>query len=338
MEETRCATTQVATMATTAMATTQVATTTQTAWADECSEMAYWTFTITMRDKAITYPSPKTKEEPFGREMRGFSREDFDRICENAKKFGVKCVRYDLRLLLLEPSEQQQAEDAELLVLEGGAYENPVSSLVQTPNADDAMFDDLLCTQFNEQAYMYGQLRQRHAQQSVVFADFEQKEDIAAGKSLVHNFDQIKHLVELRETISKLAGREELTSFVAETNRYRNRSDDGNLAGVSHHGDTESNLVCAIRLGAPLALSYNWWKKNEPVGKRLEIQLPGGSIYFMSAKAVGHDYKKSSIYTLRHAAGGPKYAVPTAELLRRRRLKRGEETNQQRNTKRKIKD
>jgi len=37
------------------------------------------------------------------------------------------------------------------------------------------------------------------------------------------------------------------------------------------------------------------------------IELRGGDIYIMSEKAVGTDWKKKNVPTLRHSAGSPKY-------------------------------
>lgn len=51
-------------------------------------------------------------------------------------------------------------------------------------------------------------------------------------------------------------------------------------------------------------LIYNWYYKNEQIGKECIIKkLNHGDIYIMSDKAVGNDWHKSSIYTLRHSAG-----------------------------------
>ena len=36
---------------------------------------------------------------------------------------------------------------------------------------------------------------------------------------------------------------------------------------------------------------------------QVEINMKGGDIYIMSEKAVGQDWRKRNIYTLRHAAG-----------------------------------
>ena len=42
-------------------------------------------------------------------------------------------------------------------------------------------------------------------------------------------------------------------------------------------------------------------------GERMIFQINGGDMYIMSEKAVGNDWKRRSIPTLRHAAGGMKY-------------------------------
>jgi hypothetical protein len=58
-----------------------------------------------------------------------------------------------------------------------------------------------------------------------------------------------------------------------------------------------------LRIGSKFPLYYQWYKNNDPITKNHEIMLEGGDLYFMSDKAVGHDWKKKSILTLIHAAG-----------------------------------
>jgi len=45
------------------------------------------------------------------------------------------------------------------------------------------------------------------------------------------------------------------------------------------------------------------------VGKRIIVPLNGGDIYLMSEKAVGTDWKRKKVYTLRHATGCDKYTT-----------------------------
>lgn len=54
-------------------------------------------------------------------------------------------------------------------------------------------------------------------------------------------------------------------------------------------------------------LCYNWFCRSKAIGKKLEILLNHGDMYIMSEKAVGTDWMKKIIPTLRHAAGADKY-------------------------------
>ena len=68
----------------------------------------------------------------------------------------------------------------------------------------------------------------------------------------------------------------------------------------------ERKYVVGMRMGPGamgMPLKYQWFHQNRPVGDELQIMLDAGDIYIMSEKAVGFDWKLSSRYTLRHAAG-----------------------------------
>ena len=54
-------------------------------------------------------------------------------------------------------------------------------------------------------------------------------------------------------------------------------------------------------------MRWQWFKDGMPVGKSIDIHLNSGDVYIMSEKSVGADWKKSSLYTLRHSAGADKY-------------------------------
>ena len=51
------------------------------------------------------------------------------------------------------------------------------------------------------------------------------------------------------------------------------------------------------------------YKNNERISDAIKITLNDGDIYIMSEKAVGFDWKKSSIPTLRHATGCAKFVA-----------------------------
>jgi hypothetical protein len=71
---------------------------------------------------------------------------------------------------------------------------------------------------------------------------------------------------------------------------------------ISKHGDSERRIVIGLRLGGSMSLEYRWYHKTNPIGQEMVFTLNHGDIYIMSNKAVGSDWRKSSILTLRHSA------------------------------------
>lgn len=94
--------------------------------------------------------------------------------------------------------------------------------------------------------------------------------------------------------------------FQAEGNLYH----DGGVktTGLGYHGDAERRMVIAIRTGNnSMPLHYQWFYRSKPMGKNFSVLISPGDFYAMSEKAVGTDWKKKSILTLRHASGAAKY-------------------------------
>ena len=103
-----------------------------------------------------------------------------------------------------------------------------------------------------------------------------------------------------KKTVESLMQDEDL---IVEGNKYT----DVKKNGIGAHGDTERVVVSCLRVGEGMPMKFGWFHKSNVVGKTLTLDVPGGSLYFMSEKAVGADWKLISKYTLRHAAGALKY-------------------------------
>ena len=56
-----------------------------------------------------------------------------------------------------------------------------------------------------------------------------------------------------------------------------------------------------------MPICFNWFKDSKPLGSTFTTQINSGDIYIMSEKTTGYDWKKRSLYTLRHSAGAPSY-------------------------------
>ena len=56
-----------------------------------------------------------------------------------------------------------------------------------------------------------------------------------------------------------------------------------------------------------MPIYFQWFYQLNPVGKIMSIPLDPGDMYVMSEKAVGSDWKRKVIPTLRHATGAAKF-------------------------------
>ena len=132
-------------------------------------------------------------------------------------------------------------------------------------------------------------------------ADHSQEPLYEDGKGRVINFTDVPIAKSLREILPQYIGAK-AKNLNAEGNYYY----DTSKCSILGHGDVERRRVIAVRLGESFPLTYQWFHKCKPISGRCELILNHGDIYVMSEKAVGSDWLKSSLYTLRHSAGSEK--------------------------------
>lgn len=233
------------------------------------------------------------------------------------------------------------ASCSELLIVVSAmeGIESAMDKLLNRHGACEEAFADLLNLEFNEKNVTYKKKKRRHAQQSVVFARGESQKlydppNTDDYKPIVHNMDELPWAKEICAVVAAMTNRPELVNCVAECNRYRNTFKNPQACGVGLHGDSESNVVFAFRFGRFLRLAYIAYCQNRPRGQLLKIPalfLWTGSFYLMSKDAVGKHYKKSSLVTFRHAAGGPNYVEHLMEKKRRKREHKNSDSDSHRN-------
>jgi hypothetical protein len=143
-------------------------------------------------------------------------------------------------------------------------------------------------------------------------ADREQEPAVYEGKGTIYDLKKLealnKGVEKLKEQIAmgliEIGSKTKVEINVVEGNRYYNLK----KTGIGFHGDTERVVVICISIGCDnYPMRWQWFKAGMPVGKSIDITLNSGDVYIMSEKAVGAEWKKSSIYTLRHSAGAEKY-------------------------------
>ncbi|KYQ91244.1 hypothetical protein DLAC_08174 [Tieghemostelium lacteum] len=155
----------------------------------------------------------------------------------------------------------------------------------------------------DKKAFMYGRVVNKTARHNLCFIDGPSRDpDYEKGMGRVVSFNDCPLLKKTRETFKEILN-EKCNELVAEGNYYY----DINKCGIGWHGDAERSKVIAIRTGASMKICFNWFLDSKSIGTKYEQFLNHGDIYVMSEFAVGNNWKKKKIPTLRHSAGSPKY-------------------------------
>jgi len=144
----------------------------------------------------------------------------------------------------------------------------------------------------------------KRARANVCFGIRSSEPDYERKKGRVVGFDWVKCLEMVKIGLKEKLG-DKCADLVCEGNRYF----DLKKCRIGFHGVGERRKVVACRLGSDMDLHFNWFIRSKIVGKKLELTLESGDMYFMSEKAIGTDWKRRNVYTLHHGAGskGCKY-------------------------------
>lgn len=152
----------------------------------------------------------------------------------------------------------------------------------------------------DKHALMRGRVVNKHARWNLCFSDGDQEPDYASGKGRIVSWQHIPMMAHIRQVIAEWTDDVPLN---AEANYYY----DVSKCGIGYHGDAERRKVVAVRMGASMPLYYQWYQHSNPIGEPIEVSLGDGDMYIMSEKAVGQDWLKKNVATLRHATGCKKY-------------------------------
>jgi hypothetical protein len=161
----------------------------------------------------------------------------------------------------------------------------------------EALRNELSGLDWDTMALMRGKVVNKRARHNLCFSDHSSEPNYAEGKGRVINFNTLPVLSHYRAVASSILYN--TCTLQGEGNRYY----DTSKCYIGFHGDTERNIVVGLRVGGPFPLHYRWYQNSEPISQILSIPLNDGDMYVMSYKAIGTDWKKKLIPTLRHAAG-----------------------------------
>ncbi len=151
-------------------------------------------------------------------------------------------------------------------------------------------------------AKMRGKVVNKRARYNLCFGEEDQNPDIENGKGTIVSWERVPKLSKIREFIAEITG-DELSQVRGEGNYYY----DIEKCGIGFHGDSERKKVFAVRMGEKMPLYFKWFQRSLPIGNPMKVDLNDGDMYMMSEKAVGFDWKKKKIQTLRHSTGCKKF-------------------------------
>ncbi len=253
-------------------------------------DMTSSTFTITYGEVAENHARMQQIGELA---TQGISIDELKHTQTKFEALGCICEFINLKDAL--PEEIRGIQPAAILIIR-----NAVPHLIGA--STDLLFNEHKDLPVDKKALMYGRVVNKHARHNLCFSDLAQEPDYPNGKGRIIPFSSLPYTSMIREKLPQLVGPKAI-GLQAEGNYYY----DVSKCGIGFHGDGERRIVIACRLGASMPLHYQWFHKNKPVGSRIETVINHGDMYIMSEKAVGTDWKSSSIFTLRHAAGCKKY-------------------------------
>ena len=249
-------------------------------------------YTVTFGDRA---------ENGVGMEMigqaaaRGLTVAELENLAGQLENDGA-----DPHMVYLSPlANSTDVPSAAVLVLKNGVEYMFESMGEHHMNAEGA-YKELTSMPKDSLMFQYGKVMKKHCRHNNTMSNFDQKADIANKQGTVVNLADYPCVSKLREAASNIMSAPQ--PLVGELNHYY----DAKKCGIGWHGDAERRLVYGVRLGPGaenFPLKFQWFVDHKPLGDEGRCVLQSGDVYIMSAKAVGNDWKTSSVPTLRHAAG-----------------------------------
>ena len=243
-------------------------------------------YTITFGDVAENH----AKMQKIGTlHENGYSIAQLLYIQEKLTGLGLETEMVDLNV-----GFNESFSDAKVLVIRRGAQ------YILGEETTEGLMAENDAQTMDKKAFMKGKVVNKVARWNLCFADEDQEPNYEDGKGRIVAWKHLPRMSRLRQVISEWT---EDVLLNGEANYYY----DISQCGIGFHGDGERRKVFAVRMGETMPLYFRWYQLSEPVGEPIELILNDGDMYIMSEKAVGFDWLKKKIATLRHSTGSSKF-------------------------------
>jgi hypothetical protein len=223
---------------------------------------------------------------------RGYSIEQLEHIQNKLNGYGLETDMIDLTSNLDQFADIEFKPAMVLIIRRGVQFilgEDTVGLIEENDNLT-----------MDKKALMRGRVVNKIARWNLCFADEDQEPCYEDGKGRVVSWRHIPKIAKIRQVISEWT---EDVLLNGEANYYY----DISKCGIGFHGDGERRKVFAIRMGETMSLYFKWFQNSLSIGDPIELVLNDGDMYIMSEKAVGFDWLKKKIATLRHSTGCYKF-------------------------------
>jgi len=250
-------------------------------------------YTITFGDVAENH----AKMQKIGTlHEKGYSVAQLEQIQGKLTGYGLATEMIDLNV-----GFDATFSEAKVLVIRRGAQfilgEETTAGLMAENDAQT----------MDKKALMKGKVVNKVARWNLCFAEEDQEPNYDDGKGRVVAWKHLPRMSRIRQVISEWT---EDVLLNGEANYYY----DISQCGIGFHGDGERRKVFAVRMGETMPIYFKWFQNSEPVGEPFEVVLNDGDMYIMSEKAVGFDWLKKKVPTLRHSTGCAKFTGIKLEL------------------------
>lgn len=215
----------------------------------------------------------------------GFKKNDIYKAINYCKTHNIEYTLYDLSKII--PPGAINGDCCLFLVMKqfiNNEKSKQMFDMLSQLNWDSKYFD-----------VRRNKVLNKHARHNLCFANYNSEPDYENRMGRVYNMGDIPELFELKEQIKDMIG----LDFFCEGNYYY----DLRKCGIGWHGDGERKKNVGVRFGDTLDLHFRWYYMNQIVSDILTVTLNSGDAYIMGDKTIGNDWKKRTIYTLRHACG-----------------------------------
>ena len=252
---------------------------------------------ITFGEQSLTHIGMKINGEKISN--KGYNIKDLQNFKTEFENIGCNCELISLNNFL---TQYKSDTFANVLVIR-----NCVNQILGE-ESDKLLFQNLIDLEWDKKYWdtRRQKVLNKRARYNLCFGNKSQEPDYENMKGTIIDYNKISVLKKLKDKLENICNNNNYLE--CEGNYYY----DATKCGIGYHGDSERKKVFGISFctnDITREINWIWYKNNKRVSDNISLKLNNGDCYIMSEKASGYDWKKSSILTLRHAAGieGSKY-------------------------------